>query len=82
MANHTDKRGPMPPALQGFAGIYLLYTAWNLRTALAEKPLFLIAIILFAIAGAGLIVFAGWRMYQQKNPAPPAADAEEENAEE
>ena len=51
MAKHTEQRGPMPPALQFFAGIYLVYTAWKLRTALVEKPLFLIAIIFFAMVG-------------------------------
>ena len=70
-----NKKGPMPPALQLFAGVYLIYTAWNLRTDVADRPLFLIPIIFFAIAGAGLMAFAAWRMY--KGQSAPTANEEE-----
>ena len=80
MADPNSKM-PMPPALQLFAGIYLIYTAWNLRTDVAERPLFLIAVILFALAGAGLIAFGGWRMCKAK-PKPLAPENDREETEE
>ena len=60
MAKQTDKKAPLSSPLHLFAGAYLLYTAWKLRTAVADRPLFLIAIIVFGIAGAGIIAFAAW----------------------
>ena len=80
MAN-TNKKAPMPPTLYILAGAYLLYTAWQLRTSLAERPLFLIAIIFFVLAGAALIAFAAWRMHQAQH-TPPETPEEEETQEE
>ena len=81
MAKQTDKKAPLSSPLHLFAGAYLLYTAWKLRTAVADRPLFLIAIIIFGIAGAGIIAFAAWGMYKNQHAAPEAqeeAEAEEE----
>ena len=64
----SDKKMPMSPALQIAAGGYLIYTAWKLREALAEKPLFIIAIIFFALAGVALVAFASWRMIKGDTP--------------
>ena len=46
-------------AVRLFAGIYLMYTAWDLRNALSESPLFLIAIVAFGVIGLVLTVQAG-----------------------
>ena len=77
MAKQTDKKAPLSSPLHFFAGIYLLYTAWNLRTAVADRPLFLIAVIVFGIAGAGIIALAAWGMYKNRNAVPEAPKDEE-----
>lgn len=64
------------------AGGYLLYTAWDIRGAVAENPLFLIAIVAFAIIGAALVGQAGWKLYKKDyeggNPPEEPAENEEE----
>ena len=49
-------------AVRLFAGAYLLYTAWKLRNAIGESPLFIIAIAAFGIIGAVLLAQAGWKI--------------------
>ena len=81
MAKQTDKKAPQSSPLHILAGAYLLYTAWKLRTAVADRPLFLIAVIFFGIAGAGIIALAAWGMYKNQHTAPEPqeeAEAEEE----
>ena len=59
-------------AARVFAGGYLLYTAWKLREAVAEKPLFLIPIVIFAVLGAALFLHAGWKLYKGEYEGGPA----------
>jgi len=46
--------------LRLICGGYLVYTAWGLRDAFHESPLFIIAAIVFAVVGAAL---AGISLY-------------------
>ena len=48
------------------AGGYLLYTAWGLRDAISEHPLFIVAIVFFAVVGAMLVVQSGLRLYKKE----------------
>ena len=84
MAKQTDKKAPQSSPLHILAGAYLLYTAWKLRTAVADRPLFLIAVIFFGIAGAGIIALAAWGMYKNQHTAPetPAEETSGEDPEE
>ena len=50
--------------LRAAAGLYLIYSAWKLRTAVAEQPLFLIPIVAFAAVGFWLTARAGWRLWK------------------
>ena len=59
------------------AGAYLLYTAWDLRGAIAEKPVFLAFIVLFAVAGAFIAGHAAWRLIKGQYDHPGAEEAEE-----
>lgn len=54
------------------AGGYLLYTAWDLREAIAENPLFIVAIVCFAIIGTVLIGHSGWKLYKKDYEGAPA----------
>ncbi|MBQ8237346.1 MAG: hypothetical protein IJZ39_04280 [Oscillospiraceae bacterium] len=65
------------------AGGYLMYTAWNLREALPEQPLLIIAIAAFAVIGAVLAAHAGWKLYRGEYEGGPglAKPADEETSE-
>ena len=62
--------------LRLLAGGYLVYTAWKLRESVAENPLFLIAIVVFAVSGAALMGHAGWKLYKGEYEGGPAAIAD------
>ncbi|MCD8015018.1 MAG: hypothetical protein LUG99_17955 [Lachnospiraceae bacterium] len=51
------------------AGVYLLYTAWQLFQGLGETDanpkVFAVFALLFAVGGAALIGFAVWNLYKQ-----------------
>ena len=47
------------------AGVYLLYTAWNIRDGLTEDPLLLVAMVAFVIIGVILTAHAGWKLYKR-----------------
>lgn len=81
MSKQNNKNAPLSSPLHLFAGAYLLYTAWKLRTAVAERPLFLIAVIVFGIAGAGIIALAAWGMYKNQHAAPETQEEEESEEE-
>jgi len=72
--------------LRLLCGGYLVYTAWGLRDAFHENPLFIVAAIVFAVVGAAL---AGMSLYTLiktgglLSTAAPAEDpADEESLEE
>ena len=59
MQNESKSPSLMYLAIRLVAGIYLIYTAWDLRNAIAESPFFIIAIVAFAVIGAVLTVRSG-----------------------
>lgn len=69
--------------LRLLAGGYLVYTAWDIREAVAENPLFIIAIVAFAVIGTALLAHAGWKLCKGEYEGGPAAraDASAEEAE-
>lgn len=82
------KKRPADPqiivVLRAFAGAYLLYLAWSLRGAAFSDGIgFLLAMILFALAGAALLFFSvrqllrGNFLYSWQSPE----DLNEEDAE-
>ena len=62
MQNESKNHSLMYLAVRLFAGIYLMYTAWDLRGAISESPFFIIAIVAFGIIGAVLTVQAGLKI--------------------
>ena len=68
------------------AGGYLLYLSWDLRGAIAENPLFIVAIAVFSLIGAALLIHAGWKLFKgdyeggasQDPPAEDTGEAAEE----
>ena len=70
--------------LRLLCGGYLVYTAWGLRDAFQENPLFIVAAIIFAVVGAAL---AGVSLYWLiktggllSSPTAPAAETTDEEA--
>ena len=70
MSKEPAKHDQLSLTLRIAAGAYLLYSAWKLREAIAEKPLFLIAIILFVIAGAFIAGHAALRLIKGQYDKP------------
>lgn len=72
-------------AVYTMGGIYLLYLAWNMFRGLSdagsEKTLMIVFIILFALIGAGLVVwglYTGWKFTQDMSMgAEPEAETEQ-----
>lgn len=72
--------------LLGLVGGYLLYLAWQLfesyRAGTGEMPeaAFIIAIVVFTVAGAGILVYA-WTIYrkQQKTEKNQKERSEEQD---
>lgn len=56
MHKDTNKTPQTTLYLRLMVGGYLLYLAWDLRTAVPDSPVFLIAVVVFGLAG---IVLAG-----------------------
>ena len=67
--NHTYSQSTL--FFRILAGGYLLYTAWDLREAIAENPLFIVAIVCFAIIGAVLVGHSGWKLYKKDYEGAP-----------
>nr|MBQ8244929.1 hypothetical protein [Oscillospiraceae bacterium] len=42
--------------LRLLGGGYLIYLAWELRAAIQENPVFLIAVLVFGLVGAALLI--------------------------
>ena len=81
MSKEPAKYDQLSLTLRIAAGGYLLYSAWKLREAIADKPVFLVFIVLFVIAGAIIAGHAAWRlwkgMYDQPGAEEEAGDTEE-----
>jgi len=53
---NKDTRSPQSlPWLRLLGGGYLVYLAWDLRTAVQDGPVFLIAVAVFALTGAAVL---------------------------
>ena len=77
MSKTPAKHDQLSLTLRIAAGAYLLYSAWKLREAIAEKPLFLVFIVLFVIAGAFIAGHAAWRLIKGEYDHPGVEEAEE-----
>ena len=83
MKKETKPFTQMQLMVRLLAGGYLLYSAWKLRNATAESPLFIIAIVAFLVIGALLVSQAGWKLYKgQYEGGPGMAAPEPEEPEE
>ncbi|MCD7744294.1 MAG: hypothetical protein LUI13_03220 [Lachnospiraceae bacterium] len=62
------------------AGVYLLYTAWQLYQGLGETEenpqVFAVFALLFVVGGAALIGFAAWNLYKQNMKKEDGAQEE------
>ena len=95
---NQKKKRPADPqiivVLRALGGAYLLYLAWSLReAAFSEGIVFLLAMVLFALAGAPLLFFSvrqllrgdflySWQSQEdvQEEAAEDAEEAEAEDA--
>ena len=77
MSKKPAKHDQLSLTLRLVAGAYLLYSAWKIRGAVAENPFFLVAIIVFIIAGAFIVGHAALRLIKGQYDQPGAEDAEE-----
>ena len=61
-----SKQSSTPPSssmiLRVLGGIYLIYLAWDIRDAAQNGPLFVAAIIVFAVVGAALAGHSLWTL--------------------
>ena len=78
MSNQPVKNDQLSLILRMGAGAYVLYSAWKIRGAVADSPFFLVAIIVFIIAGAFIVGHSAWRLYKGMYTKP----GEEEETEE
>ena len=81
MSKTPAKHDQLSLTLRIAAGAYLLYSAWKLREAIVEKPLFLVFIVLFVIAGAFIAGHAAWRLIKGEYDQPGEEDESEETEE-
>ena len=81
MSKTPAKHDQLSLTLRIAAGGYLLYSAWKLREAIAEKPVFLVFIVLFVIAGAFIAGHAAWRLIKGQYDKPGEDESEESEAE-
>lgn len=76
--------------LRAVVGAYLLYLAWGLREAAfsGEGIVYLLFMIVFALAGAALLFFSVRQLYREgllfpgQSPEEPNEEGEEEDDEE
>ena len=77
MSNQPAKHDQLSLTLRLAAGGYLLYSAWKIRGAVAENPFFLVAIIVFIIAGAFIVGHAALRLIKGQYAKPGEEETEE-----
>lgn len=63
--------------LRILGGVYLVYLAWDMRSAIPEGPLFIIPIIFFAVVGAALAGHSIWYLIRSGYFLKPSADETE-----
>ena len=65
--------------LRILGGIYLVYLAWDMRSAIPNGPLYIIPIIVFAVIGAVLAGHSIWTLSRHGYfPKTPETDSTEE----
>ena len=69
--------------LRILGGGYLIYLAWDLRSAIADSPLYLIAVLLFAAVGLALLVtsvryLAGHRYFRNDEIEAEHSESDDE----
>ena len=74
MSKAPETHDQLSLTLRIAVGLYLLYSAWKLREAIAEKPFFLIA----TIAGAFIAGHAALRLITGQYDKPGEEETEEE----
>ena len=60
MSNKTNTPPQSSLLLRILGGIYLVYLAWDMRSAIGNGPLFTIAVPVFAVIGALLAGHSIW----------------------
>ncbi|MCD7957000.1 MAG: hypothetical protein LUG93_14885 [Lachnospiraceae bacterium] len=77
-------RDKLRKGIYAIAGIYLLYTAWQLFGGMdgAENTMLMtVFAILFAIMGAALVMWSAWSMYKEHSQGSASeSDRGEENS--
>lgn len=72
--------------LRILGGIYLVYLAWDMRSAIPNGPLYVIPIIVFAVVGAILTGHSIWTLahhgYFRKNPETDSTEEMEDESDE
>ena len=81
MSNQPAKHDQLSLTLRLAAGGYLLYSAWKIRGAVADSPFFLVAIIVFIIAGAFIVGHSAWRLWKGLYEKPGEEEESEETEE-
>jgi len=83
----NDQKNTPPQSsliLRIFGGGYLVYLAWSMRGAIADGPLYLIPIIVFAVVGAALAGHAIWVLthhaYFRKDPETDSTEELEDDS--
>ena len=66
MSNQSSTPPQSSYILRIIVGGYLVYLAWDIRSAAADNPLFLIPIALFAVVGAALAGHSLWVLSRHK----------------
>ena len=81
MNNQTNKPSQTSLLLRLLGGGYLVYLAWDLRAAVQESPLFLIAVVVFGVVGAVLLVHSLLKLvrreYFRSDPVPEIESTED-----
>ena len=81
MNNEANKLSQTSLFLRLLGGGYLVYLAWDLRASIHDGPLFLIAVIVFGLVGAALLIHTALKFlrheYQRNDPAPESETTED-----
>ncbi|MBQ7871276.1 MAG: hypothetical protein IJ357_03965 [Oscillospiraceae bacterium] len=81
MNNEANKPSQISLFLRLLGGGYLVYLAWDLRGAIHDSPLFLIAVIVFGVVGAALLIHTILKFvrheYIRNDPAPESENTED-----
>ena len=72
--------------LRILGGIYLVYLAWDMRSAIGDGPLYVVPIVLFAVIGLVLAGHSIWVLanhgYFRKTPDTDSTEDKEDESDE